>query len=420
MKHLTLLLAALFFAPAVVAQDEEEPEKATFNAQIRARAETDERDFNSDTDYNSYVLLRTRFSATFRPKKKYEALIQVQDSRVYGKEPTTLSDTRNLDLHQAYVLVRGFLWKNLDLKFGRMEVNYGEQRLIGAVDWSNVGRSFDGDILTWRITEKFKMDILSFYLEEASTPPTAASTTVQPGDKHDRVLGGVYMNWNRSDWLNADIYLLGEFDGTNVTGTSKDTLARGTVGTFVRGSIDDRWSYKAEFAYQGGKTGSLDLSAFMLTGSVTYAMPDAGWKPAFTLGYDYLSGDNDASDDKINVFNTLYATNHKFYGYMDYFTDIPVHTNGLGLQDLMVKVRVKPAKKLTLGMDVHHFMSAEKSGGESVFGQEVDLIGGWRFGKHFSWEAGLSVFVPGKLMQDRFGGNNDPGVWSHSTFVFSF
>lgn len=56
-----------------------------------------------------------------------------------------------------------------------------------------------------------------------------------------------------------------------------------------------------------------------------------------TLWYDHLSGDDDPSDGTVRVFDTLFATNHKFYGLADYFLNIPVQTVGRGLQDLALK-----------------------------------------------------------------------------------
>ena len=44
--------------------------------------------------------------------------------------------------------IERFFSNSLNMKLGRMRVNYGEQRLIGAVEWSNIGRSFDGVIFT--------------------------------------------------------------------------------------------------------------------------------------------------------------------------------------------------------------------------------------------------------------------------------
>ena len=60
-----------------------------------------------------------------------------------------------LILHQAYFSVNKLFDLPLNLKLGRMELSYGPQRLIGAVGWHNVGRSFDGGILQLN-TEKVR------------------------------------------------------------------------------------------------------------------------------------------------------------------------------------------------------------------------------------------------------------------------
>lgn len=104
----------------------------------------------------------------------------------------------------------------------------------------------------------------------------------------------------------------------------------------------------------------MDISAFMLTGSVGYTFKKSGWKPSVWIGYDYLSGTDPVDNDPdYGTFNTLFATNHKYYGYMDYFVNIPAATGGLGLQDIMLKTRFKPTEQFWFGLDGHHFMSAE-------------------------------------------------------------
>ncbi len=65
---------------------------------------------------------------------------------------------------------------------------------------------------------------------------------------------------------------------------------------------------------------------------------DSPVKPTIGVGIDYLSGD-DGTDDDYNVFNTLYATNHKYYGFMDYFINLPNDTYGKGLMDYTCKGR---------------------------------------------------------------------------------
>ena len=81
-----------------------------------------------------------------------------------------------------------------------------------------------------------------------------------------------------------------------------------------------------------------------------------------TLWYDYLSGDDDLGDDETKVFDTLFATNHKFYGYADFFLNIPAHTAGRGLRDMALKLKRTLRPGLSLGLDVHTFRLAQDTG----------------------------------------------------------
>ena len=38
----------------------------------------------------------------------------------------------------------------LSLKVGRQELSYGDERLVGAFDWNNIGRVFDAAKLRWQ------------------------------------------------------------------------------------------------------------------------------------------------------------------------------------------------------------------------------------------------------------------------------
>ena len=97
-------------------------------------------------------------------------------------------------------------------------------------------------------------------------------------------------------------------------------------------------------------------------------------KAILILWYDHLSGDNDPNDDEVKVFNTLFATNHAFYGAADYFLNIPLHTGGLGLRDAAVKLAVNPTESTELKVDLHAFSTA--AGGELTtrrLARELDL-----------------------------------------------
>ena len=104
--------------------------------------------------------MRVRLNAAFQPADKISTIIQLQDSREYGFELGTLADTHNVGLHQAYVQVNDLFIDKLTLNIGRMELVYAGQRLIGAIGWHNVGRSFDGEVLRYKASEKLTVDLL--------------------------------------------------------------------------------------------------------------------------------------------------------------------------------------------------------------------------------------------------------------------
>ncbi len=122
------------------------------SAQFRARSEADLHrglpalSTNDDT-LNIRSFLRTRLNFDFEKDSTTRLFIQIQDSRVYGSIAGTsggLANDLNLGLHQAYLEFSHWIWNRLEGKIGRQELNYGNQRLLGAVGWHNVGRSFDG------------------------------------------------------------------------------------------------------------------------------------------------------------------------------------------------------------------------------------------------------------------------------------
>src|SRR5436190_9447472 len=59
-------------------------------------------------------------------------------------------ESDRIDLHQAYVTIGNHKEFPLSLKVGRQELSYGEERLIGAFGWNNIGRVFDAAKVRWQ------------------------------------------------------------------------------------------------------------------------------------------------------------------------------------------------------------------------------------------------------------------------------
>ena len=91
---------------------------------------------------DAYWMDRFRLNATIRPSKKFAFVAQVQDSRAFDKvSGSQAAPFRNtLDLRMAY----GEIGAKHIVRIGRQELAFGEQRLIGSLNWTNTARVFDG------------------------------------------------------------------------------------------------------------------------------------------------------------------------------------------------------------------------------------------------------------------------------------
>jgi hypothetical protein len=357
-----------------------------FSGQIRQRYEMVDKDFLDTTGFNNQNYLRTRFAVSYQ-NEDMMTFIQLQDSRIFGTETSTLTDgtADALDIHQAYFKLNNVYNLPLSVKVGRFETNYGPQRFIGAVGWHNIGRSFDGVILNY--TNGFaNVDFFNFKQVEAGTIE----------DEGDYNVRGAYAKLNLMEGHTTQAFLIQDDE-------------RMTIGGYGKGSFSSL-SYETEFATQSGaESNNVDFGGMM------YAF-NGGIKVAgmtLSAGIDFISGDDSTTPDVNEAFNTLYATNHKYYGYMDYFLNLPIHTNGLGLQDIHVKVSgVKVAGHVLNA--AYHIFNADQS--SDSFGNELDVTVIHKLADNVKLVGGYSIFMPGKLKAE--DGSN--GTFAYLMTIVNF
>ena len=342
----------------------------SIKSQVRSRYEAVDKDFIDSTGYNQAHYLRSRIGISFK-NENVSSFFQIQDMRVFGSETSTLKDgsADNLDLHQGYFKIVDFFDFPIDLKVGRFESAYGPQRLIGSVGWHNIGRSFDGAVLTYK-HDMFDVDLFNYKEIDAET--------VEPSD--DFNVRGFYANINALDGHKTQAFTIQ--DGERLT-----------YGGYAKGAFSGV-NYEIELAMQGGNED--DDVKF---GGLMYGF-NAGYKIAginFSAGIDFISGDDLSTSDVNESFNTLYATNHKYYGYMDYFLILPTHTAGYGLQDLHFKFSGLSYNGFNL-KGAYHIFNADQS--DDSFGNEIDLTLVKKYSDNVKFVGGYSLFMPGKLKSD--------------------
>jgi hypothetical protein len=413
MRYLPLCIVALLFGIQQVRAQEFAPSIRWFG-DVRVRSEVDMRDFNQRTPPNTITLLRTRLGFEAVPFEDVRVFIQARDSRAFGQEASTLADSRNLDLHQGFVEIKKLFADPLMLRLGRQELSYGNERIIGTVGWHNVGRVFDGGLLRVDV-DAVTLDLFAMNIREVQ-PYVAIATplTVQPVKDEGADFFGSYITLKNLASHTLNGYAFYEWHRSSAT-ILLPRISRATIGSHAKGRVE-AIDYEAEVAYQGGKIGSLDVSAYLLTGAVGYNMPGSVLS-RIAAGADVLSGT--AGGTKYKTFDPVFHTGHKFYGFMDYFVNIPSNTQMYGLVDLLARTALTFSEKVNLNIWFHHFAHHQSVAGHRALGQEIDMVLNLRYNKAVTFELGVSTFLPAAIMRDRFGGS-DAAFWGYLMTTVAF
>ncbi|MBI2418568.1 MAG: alginate export family protein [Ignavibacteriales bacterium] len=391
-----------------------------FSGQVQIRSELDGRDFNNESYMPFMTVMRTRLNAAKSFEDKVDFFFQAQDSRVFGQEGSPTTYTKNLDVHQAYVSLNNLFDLPVRFQAGRFILSYGTERFLGASHWSHVGRSFDGARLSIEVNGK--LDVFGVTNTDYRSFISNADVTVYPANLPVESTSSLYGLWYNSKITpRASLDFFGLYDlNRKKTNTIDPDTSVLTLGTTVQYTEELVWA-TLEAAYQDGKRSIKDVSAFLISISGAYKVN----MHKIGLGADIVSGTEDQLKEN-NVFSTSYGTNHKFYGYMDYFTDINKNTYGLGLMDFYVTWDILPKEyPLSFSANLHHFLTAkEPSVTDGIFGQELDLTLRYQFVKNTSLSWGGSFFIPGEFMKAIFNtasvDREDMAFWSYVMITANF
>lgn len=380
------VLALVLVVPGIAWPQVDGPQ-VTFTGEVRVRSEFDDRTAGVDPD--AATLLRTRLGALATLSPEASVFVQVSDSRAFGEESNTLTDASAdlFDLHQAYLD-----WTPVEpvrFRAGRQELAFADERLIGPVGWANVTRSFDGLRVT-ATAGGWTLDGFGVVLEERDQLlATGLDPRANEDAATDRKLFGA---WAESEYV--ELFAIAERDVTEATLLDVD---RYTLGAYVHGAVSG-WNLHAMGAVQLGDQifppdVRQDIQAFMVTGAVQYEFAGPA-RPSLGVQADLLSGDGAQGDGDYGAFSTLYATNHPFYGYMDFFLSVPQQTGFAGLVDLMLRGAVRP-EGWTVRADLHDMhLHRDPGTGEQNIGVEMDLTVIHPVTTGFTIQGGYSVFSP--------------------------
>ena len=313
------------------------------------------------------------------------ATIEIRDSRVFLDEndPTlTANQVNTLEPTQFFITYKpereSSLYEVSAIKVGRMELDYGSRRLLAKTAYRNATNSYDGIVVEARVAD---WQVHGVYVLPVSRFPTDSESldgNERAFDKSfsERKFFGVYAA-SKDNNVKLQSYWLKEDDSEALATRNRAlyTLSVDYTQPFDNGLITNievvgqtGTSYQTASA---NDTVEKDVRAYMLFGYVGKQITDNTFLRAEV---DYISGDNDTSDDTISDFDTLYGVRRFDFGPTDVYQAMPRRNlKAVGLRSVS-----KPAKahNIMLGYKAMWYQKAPQDV-DSFIGHQVEAR--WRY-----------------------------------------
>lgn len=388
--------------------------KLIFDIQEKMRFESRENnfDFNDDVDSltdDSWFLNRFRIGMKVTPAPFFSIYVQGQDTREWDSDrPNVIGvmgaeGNDEFDLRQAFIEA-GDAKKGFSGKFGRQMLLYGDERLVGPLEWANQGRTFDAIKMRYA-AEKWWVEAFASSVVKFENYTFNQSDWLDDDATRDQTFSGLYFMTTAIGKQTTDAYLF--YLSEDYTGGDTGFMTLGTRMKSTPGAFNG-WDYETEMALQSGEVKGKDLEAFAGHWGGGYTFASHAWKPRIGIEYNYATGDSNAADGDVETFQNLFPTNHKFYGYMDVFAWQNIHNAAVSLS-------ATPTKKLKAQLDYHLFWIADSSDGwyrangttlvrpinslaDSYAGSEFDLTLIYKYCKNLTLQAGYSHFFAGDYL----------------------
>ena len=369
----------------------------TLNGQYRPRMELRngfKTPINENTNPAAFVEHRAKLTAGYT-QEKLGFKMSVQDVRIWGETGQINKSDYLLSTHEAYGEYKPS--SKSTFRIGRQELAYDGHRLIGTLGWAAQARAFDAVKYMYADTVGNKLDVMvswnqTGFGESAPEPAKLTGTyyATANGGGTTRIFNlplpksqqMLYYKKKLGAGTVGVMVLNDIFDAGNDT-THYSQFTFGLTPDFKFGDI----KAGGQFYYTGGSAGktlnttadgydATKLSGYMFNAYVQHT--GLSFKPL--LGVDYLSGDDETTTD-IEGWAPSYGTNHKFYGFMDYFYVGNGHGGGnaksAGLMDIYLKTTFKTGDKSKLLAHVHYFAStAARTGDYNEDGTTEEYTGG--------------------------------------------
>jgi len=364
------------------------------SGEVRVRTELWDADTGATTDASDdFTLLRSRINME-KSVDNADVVAQLQVSGSFGNGAganAALGDD-GISIHQIYTNLHfGEDGNTRDLQVGRFEMAYGNESLIGAVNWSNVGRTFDGFRYTSREAgDDFGWDLFYTNLTDDAQAAMGANGAGNPGTfGNDDQFMGFNLMWDEVLEGGLNVFYYKRNSDNVAAGNRLNTLG------FNWSREDDEWNYYLQYAQQSGDTsglaGAAEYDGDALHLNIGYDYDD---DKSVALDYQVYSGNDATTANSNEAFQVLYPTGHAFLGAADQFAQTNV-------DDLSLHFKWDKDEKSSWGLAYHMFSANEVAANvDDDLGTEIDLTYSYKYSNDVSWNLGYAAYSEGALPTD--------------------
>ncbi len=404
--------------------------RLTVNGQMRWREEfAQSYSFSgvSDNYGQSRVLIGADLQAGRTARFHARLYAEFRDAQSYDRDlpgGTRANDADRSDMQNLFVDIA---YARSFVRVGRQEVVTNRERLIGVPDWSNTRREFDG-VRVMVVRGGLAFDALD------ARPLQVKLATHDIGDPTTRfrVLSVGSAPAAKAAWHGLPATWQGYwYEQVVSTATPTRRLTSGARAAWTFGSttkVGRSYGIESEAAVQRGATGGRALRAWFRTIEAQTQWRGLRGTPTVVIGFEEASGDRDASDLRLESFNSLYAAAHSHGGYADVF-------GRANAREAHLISTWDPARRVSLRGAWHRYdrlrledgvytkqnvlLRAPSGSRARHAGDEADLTAVVNATRHLRFVVGHAWLLPGAFMRDTPGGAHY-GRWGFVGTTFTF
>jgi len=401
------------------------PHWIQFGGQFRDRVESqDGLGFAPVND--AYDLTQLRLGIYLQPTKWLQFVGVTQDARAFFNRhlPNAPPYQNTWDIREAYAQIGSSNEGWFDLIGGREMFSFGDERVIGPSDWSNMGRTFD--------TARLDLHQAGFKISIFASSVIIARDGVIDHHLQGNNLYGIYSSFTHFiPRATFEPYLLWRVAPGNVPLSETEghgALSEVTGGARIAGNLFESFDYDVEMNKQTGSLGVYTIDAWAGHWNVGDTFRRAPGLPKLFAEFNYASGNKNPGANTWGTHDQIYPSAHDKMDFADQF-------GWRNIEDVRIGVDEKIAAKWTLTEVYDDFWLATRNDAvygssgaiaiaphpattSSHLGEELDLIAEYKQNKHVDYGFGVAHLFTGKYLNEASHGKDYTYPFAYATYIF--